>query len=259
MTMQPLLVYRLVSFLLLLTMMAACSDDERNTRIEFWITDSPGDYEEVNIDVEDVLVNVEGSDGWESLDFANQGVYNILELTNGLDTLLGTIELPAGKISQVRLLLGENNSVKMDGVIHNLKTPSAQQSGLKLQLNETFQGGITYKVLLDFDAARSIVHTGSDKYILKPVIRTITEVTSGAIKGIVYPALSTPAIYAISNTDTLATVYSNDAGQFLIRGLSPDVYTISLQPNEDYIPYSLENVNVSLGVVTDLDTIKIQQ
>ena len=63
-----------------------------------------------------------------------------------------------------------------------LTTPSAQHSGLKLNVHAELTEGITYKILLDFDAARSIVKTGSGAYNLKPVIRTITEATSGLSK-----------------------------------------------------------------------------
>lgn len=238
---------------------AACSSDEQNAKIEVWLTDAPGDYQEVNVEIIGVEVHVgdeETSSGWRSLD-VDGGVYNLLELTNGLDTLLGELELPGGKISQLRLKLGDDNSIKVGDEVHDLTTPSAQQSGLKLQINQVLQEGITYKILLDFDVARSIVHTGSDKYILKPVIRTITEATDGAIKGIVVPKESTPAIYAIMGTDTLATTFSDSTGGFLIRGLDAGTYTVSIEPDSTYVGLQKTDVSVSLGVVTDLGTIEV--
>ena len=42
-----------------------------------------------------------------------------------------------------------------------LTTPSAQHSGLKLNVHAELTEGITYKILLDFDAVRSVVKTGS--------------------------------------------------------------------------------------------------
>jgi hypothetical protein len=63
-----------------------------------------------------------------------------------LDTLLGDIELPAGKVSQLRLILGSNNSIKVAGqvLLLPLTTPSAQQSGLKVQIHTDLKEGITY-------------------------------------------------------------------------------------------------------------------
>ncbi len=42
-----------------------------------------------------------------------------------------------------------------------MKTPSAQQSGLKLNVHEEFLQGVAYEYIIDFDAARSIVKTGN--------------------------------------------------------------------------------------------------
>jgi len=155
----------------LLLFVASCSKDSSQTAtLQVRLTDAPGDYQEVNIDIDSVKVsssNTSGSNSsWVGLD-VKKGVYNLLDLTNGLDTLLGTTVLPAGKITQLRLVLGSNNTVKVAGQSYPLSTPSAQQSGLKILINTTLSAGVTYKITLDFDAARSIVVTGNSNYILK--------------------------------------------------------------------------------------------
>ena len=125
----------------------------------FDLTDSPGDYTKVNIDIQDIEVH-----GARWLDIAskvNKGVYNLLDFTDGRETVFTSTEYPAGKINQIRLILGPDNSVEIDGETHPLETPSAQQSGLKLLLNAELTAGITYAILLDFEAAKSIVKTGS--------------------------------------------------------------------------------------------------
>lgn len=240
--------------------MMACNNDGSNATLEVRLTDAPGDYQAVNIDIQGVEVNA-GNDegGWKSLDIG-KGVYNILEYTNGLDTLLGKIELPAGRVSQVRLILGNNNSIKLNDLVYSLNTPSAQQSGLKLKINADLQEGITYRLLLDFDAARSIVSTGSGRYNLKPVIRTIAEATSGAVRGTINPIDATPAVYAIVGTDTIGTAYADQiTGKFLIQGLTPGTYKITFEPKEGYLPVVKESVAVTLGSVTDLGAVAIGQ
>ena len=236
------------------------SDDDKAAKVQVWLTDAPGDYQEVNIDIQEVKVHVGDNDeesGWRSLP-VREGVYNLLDLTNGLDTLLGEIELPAGKISQVRLVLGDNNTVKVNGDVFALSTPSAQQSGLKLQVHQILSAGITYKILLDFDVARSIVTTGNGSYKLKPVIRTITEAQDGAIKGIVTPAASTPAVYAIVGQDTVGTTYADAEGRFLIRGLATGTYDVSFAPNFNYLTTTKSGVQVTVGNVTDVGTVEIE-
>lgn len=237
----------------------SCSDDSKYARLNVRLTDAPGDYEEVWINIEGVKVHTdegEQESGWKSLD-VNAGTYNLLELTNGLDTLLGTIELPAGRISQIRLLLGEGNVVKIGGETFDLKTPSAQQSGLKFNVHADLVEGITYTMLLDFDVARSIVETGSGKYILKPVIRAITEATTGAIDGTVSNPASTPAVYAIIGSDTLGTSFANEAGNFMIKGLAAGTYKISFSPAEGFTITDIEGVEVSVGAVTHLGEITV--
>lgn len=240
----------------------ACdSDDEKNARVQVWLTDAPGDFEAVYIDIQGVEIHTsEGNDekGWQALD-VQEGVYDLLQLTNGLDTLLGEIEIPAGKVSQIRLILGTENSIKIGGEMLDLATPSAEQSGLKLQIHESFAAGITYKILLDFDVARSIVLTGNETFKLKPVIRTITAAQDGAIKGVVSPKESTPAVFAIQGTDTLATSFADSTGAFMLRGLAAGTYTVSVAPNANYTGAQKEGVTVSLGNVTDVGTIVLPE
>jgi hypothetical protein len=235
----------------------SCSNDDSGTaRLEVRMTDAPGDFEEVNIDIQDVQVNRGDDDsGWQSLTIES-GVYNILELTNGLDTLLGAITLPSGPVQQIRLVLGDNNSVVIDGETYPLSTPSAQQSGLKLNLNVTLTEGITYTLLLDFDAAASVVARGNDTYSLKPVIRVISEATSGAIAGSVTPLDATPAVFVINGIDTVASTFADSTGMFMVKGLDAGTYTVSLVPSSAYTTVNKTDVSVTVGNVTNLGIIE---
>ncbi len=233
----------------------SCSSNS-NARLEVRLTDSPGDYEEVNIDIQDVQVNAsEGNSGWISLDI-KKGIYDIRKLTNGIDTLMGAVELPTGKIQQIRLVLGSDNSVKINGQNYDLGTPSAQTSGLKLNLHADLAEGITYKILVDFDAGKSIVKRGNGTYSLKPVIRAVEEATNGGIKGSVTPIEASPAIFAIADSDTVATAFADEAGKFLVRGLPAGSYTVSIVPKEGFATINKTAVSVTLGSVTDLGVIE---
>lgn len=142
-----------------------------------YLTDDPADYNAVWIDVQDVQVNA-GSDsvnGWTSIHVLRPGLYNLLSLRNGIDTVLSSADIPAGNITQVRLVLGANNSIETTGGSFPLETPSAEQSGLKINVQANLKPGQTYKLWLDFDASKSIVETGSGKFMLKPVITAHTE------------------------------------------------------------------------------------
>jgi len=250
--------------LALIVFLFGCNNenDKGAAHLEVHLTDAPGDYQQVNIDVQDVQVNVSSSDdnGWTSLD-VKEGVYDLLKLTNGLDTLIGKIDLPPGNVAQIRLILGPNNSVKINDQLVALSTPSAQQSGLKIQVHQDLVEGVTYKILLDFDAARSIVSAGaSGKYNLKPVIRSIVEAESGAIKGSISPVAAAPVIYALSGVDTTATAFADPiTGKFLIKGLSAATYKIIIAPKAGYQVAVKEGVIVTTGNLTDMGIITVIQ
>lgn len=241
--------------------LVSCSKSDKAT-FKVYLTDAPGDYEKVMIDVQSVEVHVgnnQDANGWKALDTFEPAVFNLLDFSNGIDTLLGAIELPAGKISQIRLVLGDNNSVTVGGETFPLTVSSGYTSGLKLNLHANLQDGVTYKVWIDFDAARSIVETGSNHYKLKPVIRTFADATSGAIKGVISPIAAKPHVMAIVvNSDTLGTI-ADDAGKFLIKGVPAGTYKVIFEPVDGYIEKTVDNVNVTIGEVKDMGTIAIEQ
>src|SRR5574343_275813 len=168
------------------------SNTSPQTGFEMRMTDAPGDYDQVNVEITGAEVHSDVN-GWTKLN-VKAGVYNLLDLTNGKDTLIANGQVAVGTVSQIRLYLGSNNSVKFKGNVYPLKTPSGQQSGLKLQVNATLTAGINYSMLLDFDADKSIVQTGDGKFLLKPVIRVVNKSVDGAISGVVLPLLANPAV-----------------------------------------------------------------
>ncbi len=233
------------------------------TRFNVYLTDAPGKYEEVLIDIQEVKVHVDAEDstgGWQDIENVNAGIYNLLDFTNNLDTLLASEEFPSGHISQMRLVLGDNNKVKRDGIYYDLKTPSAQQSGLKLNIHADLEEDIEYDIWIDFDAEKSIVETGNGKFLLKPVIRTYTNATSGAIEGVVDPASSQPYILAISgNSDTVTTMTDSLSGYFMLKGLLAGEYNVKFQFDSVYQDKTIEDISVELGIITDIGTVEIEE
>ena len=84
-------------------MLSSCGDSENGTtKLQVALIDAPGDYEQVNIDIQDVQVNFSTDDSsWEILDVVESGVYDILDLTNGVETQLANVEVPAGRLNQI--------------------------------------------------------------------------------------------------------------------------------------------------------------
>jgi hypothetical protein len=237
------------------------------SHFQVYLTDSPGDYQAVNIDIQKVMVNVssdtsDNSSGWKEVTMLRPGVYNLLNFRNGADTILAGVDLPAGSISQIRLVLGDSNSVVLnDGTVIPLKTPSAQESGLKLNIHTTLTAGIPYALELDFDAARSIVKAGnSGKYLLKPVIRTFAKAAGGAIEGVVLPDSAQAHVLAITPGDTMGAIPDN-SGYYKFWGVPTGAYQLIFDADTTtgYKNDSLKNINVQTGQVTTVDTVWLHQ
>jgi len=154
------------------------SSPSSSSRLQVRLTDDPADFQEVNVDIQGIQVRT--SDGWVSVDDVNTGIYDLLTLTDGAEVPLVDSEFPAGEIFEIRLILGENNSIKVDDQVISLHTPGAQQSGLKLKINRELEEESILSVLLDFDAAESVIAAGaSGKFILRPVIRVFLDDDGG--------------------------------------------------------------------------------
>jgi hypothetical protein len=235
-------------------------EDEKNSKIEVWLTDAPANFKEVNIDVQGVEIHSSETDherGWQALEVTPR-VVNLLNLTNGRELHLGDLELPGGRISQLRLKLGENNSVMVDDAVYSLSTPSAQQSGLKLQIHQILAEGITYKILLDFEAGKSIVQSSATSYSLKPVIRAVMEAKDGGIKGTISPA-QVVSIAVNIDGETVSTTSSNEDGEFMVRGLEQGTYTLVFDAPGDAPLVEKTAVDVALGGLTDIGIINMPE
>jgi hypothetical protein len=241
------------------------TDNQGTSRMSVYLTDDPATYKSVNIDIKEIRIkysdDTSSNDGWVSLPMTKAGVYNLLQFSNGMDTVLTSSEIPSGTIKQIRLVLGSNNTVVVGNTTHTLETPSAQQSGLKLKIDANLVPGIEYKLWLDFDAGKSIVTTGNGKYILKPVIRAYAKATAGAIKGIITPLKTSGWIYAIQNTaDTVASALADTTtGNFLFSGLSAGTYKVAIKGTNNYKDTTMSNVGVTVGTVTNVGSIQLKQ
>ncbi len=258
---------------------ASCSDDDSNNgatdgkaMMTVRMTDAPGDYDAVNIDVQDVQIKVEAdadaevetdAEGWVSLNDVQTGVYDLLELTGGVSQLLVDSEVPAGFVSQMRLVLGTENTVVVNGETRPLNTPSAQQSGLKLQLNQQLEEGENYAFLLDFDVEESIVTQGNGGYSLKPVIRLTAEANAGMVVGtVVIPAsieTNVQSLVKISNSSVTISAYTNADGDFALNGVPAGQYNLQVIPevSSGLSVFALSDVQVKPNETTDLGDLEL--
>jgi hypothetical protein len=252
-----------ISFSAIAFFIFSCSDstspEAGQGQIKITMVDAPADYAEINIVVTRVEVHKSGFDstsGWIVIN-NNTATYNLLTLRNGASIILGNHSLDAGTYSQIRLIIGTGSNIVVDGVVYPLEIPSGEQSGLKLNHAFVIESGNLYELILDFDAAHSIVLTGVGQYKLKPVIRVVPLLISGTISGQINPVSAAGYVYAINGTDTSCTIAEPITGSFKLMALLERTYRIEVfSANAAYNDTTINNVvvlaqhNTGLGVIT---------
>lgn len=235
----------------------ACSNDNTSSgsyAYKVRMTDDPGPFSEVNVDIQ--AVEVTGSNGQTVVLNTNAGIYNLLDYANGADTLIATSTLTDSRVNQIRLILGPNNTVVVDGETYPLSTPSAEQSGLKLLINQDLVADIDNSILIDFDANASVIQTGNGTYKLKPVLRTVVAAISGNITGSVTPVGTLASVSATSTNSLVVYTSTVDAeGNFRISGLPPGTYTVIITPLSPLLPVTQTDIVVEAGASTNIGVV----
>lgn len=120
-----------------------------------------------------------------SLDILSLGVGKSI-----LQKVLGEAAIPPGSYSQVRLVLASNppsgdpvNYITLKSAPEEkiaLKTPSGQESGLKVVGRFDVKAGTANAILLDFDPNTAVVARGNGDYNLKPTGIRIVQLADAA-------------------------------------------------------------------------------
>ncbi len=257
---------KLVFAALIAVLFVACNTNDKQT-VGFYLTDAPADQGilAVNVDVQAIRYSInaeeEGEESWVDLPMS-PAVINLLDFSNGKDTLLSNIELETGvRIHQVRLILGDNNTIMLsDSSILPIQTPSAQESGLKLNVQSNAEITSGYKVVIDFDASRSIVLRGNGEYLLKPVIRAYITANSSRVYGTLLPANVATRVFTINATgDTIATISDTlQNNLFVLHGLYSGTYDIITEDLQTGSTDTLvEDIDVIGGVDVNLGELEL--
>lgn len=96
--------------------------------------------------------------------------FDLLQV-KGIEQFSGTAEVPAGKYTQVRLVI-EDVKVKLgDGELQDASVPSGE---IKIAHPFKVIGGETTALVIDFEADKMVNITGNGKITVKPVIKLTT-------------------------------------------------------------------------------------
>jgi len=210
--------FNLITTLLLCGYLTACgtdsssSDQAGNTgasgsgpSFSLRVTDAPID-DAVSVVLRFTEVRLRNTNGnWTTHTFNTPKSIDMLQLqgTKTADLLIDEL-VDVGNYDEIRLLVDGApmaNYVLDAGGMAELKIPSGSSSGLKIKGNFSVLENRPASLVMDLDLRQSITMAGnSGKYILKPVVRLVSDKDAGHIRGTVNPA-SLNSMPACSDSD----------------------------------------------------------
>ena len=254
-------------------------------QVGLYLTDDPCQYDSVFIDIKYVEIKLDTSQHmnddhygdnendhmedhhhqdqygfWDTLTI-RPGVYDILKLRNGIDTLLGTVNIPSAKIRKVRLTLGTNNSVVISGTTYPLQQFNNGNNYEYIKIHQEdednqYRPGQT-SMWVDFNVCKSIIDLNGS-YYLRPFLSVFAMHNTGGITGTVLPYAARPFVTAWNDTDT-ATAKPEENGNFKIRGLTAGTYSMMIQGSFGYKDTTLTGIQVTNGQAVQIPLITLHQ
>jgi PBP1b-binding outer membrane lipoprotein LpoB len=176
--------------------------------IQVLVTDAPKhDVSRVELTVSEVEVHKAGSDNesgnWTTLAIQEK-TFNLLDLQNGLTMLLADGEIEAGTYTQLRMTVFSVVVDYDDVVGAQAEVPSGE---LKFVRPFTLEAGDNITLIVDIDAAKSVVITGGSnqdnaKVLFKPVVKLQVVPGQG-------PVTEAPTVLTYSPSDNATGVSQN--------------------------------------------------
>jgi hypothetical protein len=272
--------------LLIIACSKSATAPAQNKSLAVHLTDDPGQFTSVFIDIKTVEVKIDtnlahdshfadndkDSDDdlkdqdqygkWDTLKI-RPGVYDIMKLRNGLDTVLAAGNIPVGRIGKIRITLGNNNSVVIANVSKPLNLATGQNKYLYVKIEEDDLDETSFGQLslwIDFDLASSI-EEDNGQYYLKAVLKAFGMERFGRIEGKVLPADAHALVkaYMSSATDTATAIPDNSDGEYKICGLKEGTYNLLFKGYNGYKDTTVKNIQVIKSRETNVAAITLHK
>ncbi|MEY4628299.1 MAG: hypothetical protein RLZZ595_625 [Bacteroidota bacterium] len=277
----------LVAFMLIFS---ACTktgiDASAGGKVSVFLTDGPGEFDSVFIDIQKVEVKIDTSSTykndderckddddrddhqkrkddygeWVNINFT-PAIIDILSLRNGVETKLGDANILTGTVRKIRITLGTQNRVVKSGVSSTLELRNETNNFLYVKLYDKHRqrsaDSTSVSVWVDFDVANSI-YEKDGKFYLKPVLRPFNNNNFGVVEGKVLPLAAKAVVRITNGAGFNGVALPNREGKFKLRGLESGTYTVTVQGIAPYVDKVISNVVVTKGKETELGVITLQ-
>jgi hypothetical protein len=256
------------------------------SQVSIYMMDDPIQFSKVLIDIRQVVVEVDtaskqsdpdmddewnddfrGRHGdrdhksviWDTLSI-KPGVYDLLKLRNGTDTLLASGIVTSGKILKIKITLGSDNTVFTDSTTSYPLEVFGPNPYFTINVSRTDVSSVSnneFKLWLDFNLSRSIFFWNGT-FLLKPYITVFNDVDMAKVEGRVLPEGASPLVTAYNAADTLYAI-PNEDGNYLFRGVPAGTYSINFKGHNGYKDSTMSNIVVDSMKVVHVPTITLHK
>ena len=256
------------------------------SQVSLYMMDGPALFDSVLIDVRQVTVEVdtasrqsdqdqegewdEGYCGygrgpanksviWDTLNIT-PGVYNLLALRNGTDTLLGSGLITTGKILKIRITLGNDNVIYTDSTTSYPLVVFGPNPYFTINVSRVDVATVTnneFEMWLDFNLSRSIFFWNGE-FLLNPYIVVFDDHRMAKISGEVLPEGATSLVTAYNGTDTLYAV-PFWSGKYQFRNVPAGTWSLTFKGYGGLQDTTISNVVVDSMKVTEVPTITLHK
>jgi len=159
--------------------------DNNETRLVVAVHDSAGTFfnmslmgnqgnqpiqgiQELNLVVQQIeLIDLNGN---KKTIMSTERSFNILSVAKSDPVILSDISVEPGKYQEMRLILKDENTIKVNDIVYPIKVPSGTSSGLKLKGDFEIPEGLLFTLYIELDTARSVSWNRGQGYMLHPVL-----------------------------------------------------------------------------------------
>jgi Domain of unknown function (DUF4382) len=256
------------------------------SQLAVYMMDAPVQYDSVLINIQQVAVEVDTSQTqsepdnprqwdndwcgigrgpnnksviWDTLD-VTPGIYNLLALRNGTDTLLTSSLITTGKVLKIRILLGSDNEVYIDSTAKYPLVVFGPSPYFTINVSRTNVATVTNNELelwLDFNLNRSIFYW-SGTFYLDPYIVVFNDQVMAKIEGTVLPHGAGALVEAVNGTDTLYAI-PFWGGQYQIRNVPTGTWSLTFKGWNGYQDTTVNNIVVDSMKVVQVPTVTLHK
>jgi hypothetical protein len=196
---------------------------------------------------------------WDTLNIT-PGVYNLLDLQNGTDTLLGSGLYTSGKVLKLKITLGSADTVYTDSSTYYPLVIFGPSPSFTINVQRDNVSSVTnseFELWLDFKLERSVFFWNG-RFLLDPYIVVFNYQVSAKIKGQVLPPGASPLVTAYSATDTLYAI-PGWSGNYQFSNVPVGTYSINFKGHDGYQDTTINDIEIDSMKQVDIPLITLRK